>query len=110
MLREVAELEVCAELALAFLERDLASEELDERGFARAIRTDEHGALATLDFEVEAFVHLLGAVGLVDVVQGNEALAAALRLREVETEAFAQRAWLIELIHLFELALAALRL
>ena len=45
-----------------------------------------------------------------DVGERDDTLTAALRLREVEAEGFAEWPWFVELVHLFELTFAALRL
>lgn len=63
MLGEVADLHVVAEFARAALGRERAGEQLDERGFARAIRADEHRALAALGLKLQPAVDREIAVG-----------------------------------------------
>ena len=53
VLREVADLHVVTDFARAALQGERAAEQLDERGFARAVRADEHGALAALGFKIQ---------------------------------------------------------
>jgi hypothetical protein len=42
------------EFALALLRLQRAAEDFQQRRFARAVRPDQHGALAALDLEVDA--------------------------------------------------------
>ena len=59
MLAEVTDLRVVPEVAFAFLKLDHAGENLEQRGFARAIRPDQHRALAAFNREIEAAINLV---------------------------------------------------
>ena len=86
ILRVVAGLDVVAERARAGLRREHAGEDLQQGGFARAVRPDQHDALAALGLEVHAAIDHVLAVGVVDVLQLDDLEPAALRLRELEIE------------------------
>jgi hypothetical protein len=83
-LGEVAGDDVAAEFARAALDVDDTGEDFEERGFAGAVGTDEHDALAALGGEVEVFVNDVVAVGLPDVFELDDLEAGARGLRELE--------------------------
>ena len=84
VLGEVAGHDVGAELAGAALRGDDVGENLEERRFAGAVGADEHDALAAFAGEVEILVHDVVAVGLFDVLEGDDLEAGARRLGELE--------------------------
>ncbi len=113
MLAEITDLRVVAEVAFAFLKFHDARENFQQRGFARAVRPDQHGAFAAFNREVEAVINLGRAVGHVDAFQRNRALPAARRRRNLEPERLARRERLLdefEPLDLLELALRLRRL
>ena len=87
VLGEVAHLDVGPLLADAALDGDLAGEDLEQGGLARAVGADEHRALAALELEVQALVDHVLAVGLADPGEAHDAQAGAGRLREAEGDA-----------------------
>ena len=116
MLREVAGLRVVTEPAFARLRLQHAGQQFQQRGFARAVRPDQHDALPALGLEIQIFVNEFGRAGLLlvlgalasrrrdagaprrgklvtklHVLQRDDAMAAALRLRETETHRRARR-------------------
>src|SRR5580704_11193964 len=60
ILREVVGLDVVAEAKLAGGERLGASQQLDQRGFARAVHAHQRDAVAALDHEADVFKNPLG--------------------------------------------------
>ena len=86
MLREIAVFRVVAELAHARLRLENFGEQFEQRGFARAVRPDQHDALAAFGLEIKAVVNQFFAVAKLDFLQRDDALAAALRLRKTETD------------------------
>ena len=110
MLAEITDLGVVAEVAFAFLKFHDAGENFQQRGFARAVRPDEHGAFAAFDGQVEAGVNFVRAVGHVNAFQRDGALAAARRRRNLETERLARRERFLDQFHPLDLLELALRL
>ena len=85
VLREIARRHIVAEHALARLRREHAGQQLEQRRFARAVRTDQHRALAALGLEIQAPVDPQRlAVAEIDVLQRDDALAGTRRLGEAE--------------------------
>ena len=70
--------------ALAARQLNQTPKNFQKSGFARAIRTDQHRALAPLHFEVEVFVNHMLAVGLLHTLQRNGPLTTPRRLGETE--------------------------
>ena len=90
-----------------------AGKQFQQRGLAGAVRADEHNALAAFGFELNAPVNHGRVVGIMDVLQLDDAVAAALRLREMkmDTPAFLDRCFdLVHPLDLFELGLRLCRL
>jgi hypothetical protein len=85
MLREVAVLRVVTMLAHAPCGLQNIGEQFQQRGFAGAVRSDQHDALVALHLEINAVVNQFFAVAELDFLQRDDALAAALRLRKTET-------------------------
>ena len=54
ILRVVTDFYVQAQLARAALDGKHAGEQLEQRGFARAVRADQHDALFAFGFEIHA--------------------------------------------------------
>ena len=106
----VAGFDVVAERARAGLRLEHAGQNLQQGGFARAIRADEHDALAALGLEIHAAIDHVFAVGMVDVLQRDDPQAAALRLGKLEIELaiFASRR--VDLLHALDLLELALGL
>jgi hypothetical protein len=73
-----------AEAFLELLERQQSGQDFQQRGFARAVRPDQHRALAALDHEVEVAVNHMIAIGLTDAFQFDDPLSAARRLGKTE--------------------------
>src|ERR1035441_7897445 len=67
ILRVVAGLDVVAEGVRALLRRQDAPEYLQQGGLARPVRPHQHDALAALRLEIHPAIHLVFAVGIVDV-------------------------------------------
>jgi hypothetical protein len=88
ILGEVAEFDVVTELTHACLRFERSGEKFEQRGFACAVWPDEHGALTALHFEIEAAVNGLRAIGEINVLHADDALATARRLREAEFDRF----------------------
>ena len=86
MLREIAGLGVVTVLEHARLRLENFREQLEQRGFARAIRPDQHRALAAFGFEMDSVVNQFLAIAEFDFLQCDDAVAAALRLRKTETD------------------------
>ena len=103
VLAEVAELGVVPDLALALLELEHAGHDLEQGGFAGAVGTHEHRPLAAFDGHVEAGIDLEGTVGHVDALEGDGALAAARRRRDLEAERFPGRGGLLDQLHALDL-------
>ena len=59
MLAEVTDLRVVPEIAFAFLKLHHARENFQQRGFARAIGSDQHRAFAAFDREIEPAINLM---------------------------------------------------
>jgi hypothetical protein len=76
ILREVAEFDVVAEFTGTGLRRERTCKKLQQGRFTRTIRPHEHRALSALDFEAESAVNGLRAIGEIDLVHANDALAA----------------------------------
>ena len=110
MLAEVTDLRVVPEVALAFLKRHHARQNFQQRGFARAVRPDQHRALAAFHREIEPAINLVRAVGHVDVHQRHGALPAARRLRNLKAERLARRQRLLDQLHPLDLLELAHRL
>ncbi len=112
VLREVAELDVVADLALAGGERLDAGEQLHERGLAGAVRSDERDALAALEREVEPLVDDELFVALAGLAELEHDPAAARRGREADVELLRPRRDFqpLELLELLDAALDELRL
>lgn len=90
MLGEVPDADIVTDEAFTFLQGERTSEELEEGGFARAVGTDEDGALAAFGLEVKPAVdgEIAGAIGVAvgvkDVFEVDDAQAAADGLGEGE--------------------------
>src|SRR6218665_1105926 len=110
MLTEVAYLRVVPEIAHTFLELYHARQNLQQRGFARAIRPDQHRALAALNREIETAINLMRAVGHVNPLQRRRALPATRRLWDVKAERLLGRLRLLDQLHALDLLELAHRL
>src|SRR5262249_4533762 len=112
ILREIAELDVVADPALAGGERLDAGEQLDERGLAGAVRPDERDALAALEREVEPIVDDELAVALAGLAELEDRPAAARRGREADVELLRPRRDFqpLDLLELLDATLDELRL
>ena len=86
VLREIAGLRVVTVLEQAGLRLEDFREQLEQRGFAGAVRSDQHDALAALGLEMKSVVNQFFAVAELDFLQRDDALAAALRLRKPEAD------------------------
>src|ERR1039458_1165925 len=110
MLAEITDLGVVAEVAFAFLKFHRAGENFDQRGFARAVRPDEHGAFAAFNGQVQAGINYVRPVSHVDAFQRDGALSAARGRRDLKTKRLARRERFLDLLHPFDLLELALRL
>ncbi len=61
-------------------------EQFEQRGFSRAVRPDQHRALAAFGLKMDSVVNQFLAVAEFDFLQRDDAMAAALRLRKTETD------------------------
>ena len=110
MLAIVTNLGGVAGFSLAAIDLKMASQNLNEGGFTRAVRTDEDDAVAALDREVEVFVNALFAVGLADFLQVDDLLIGTRRLGEAELERLARSAGLFDTVEFFQRLDAGLNL
>src|SRR5207302_7266639 len=98
------------EFANALLHRQHASKQFEKRGFARAVRTDEHGSLAALRLKLQATVNNEIAIRVVDILQNNDAMPAANRLRKMKLNCLSARDRRSDLFHSIDLLQFALGL
>ena len=113
ILRVVSGFDVVAEFAFARLRRDVGRENLQQGGFSGAVRPDQHDALPALRLKFQAAINHVLPIGEINVLDPDDALAAALRLREGKTDlAFVagRRFDFFHPVNLLELALRLRRL
>src|SRR5439155_18776530 len=84
ILRVIAGFGIVAERARAGLGREDAGEDFEQRGFAGAIRANEHDALAALGLKIQAAIDHVITISMVNPGESDDALTAPLRLRELE--------------------------
>ena len=61
-------------------------EQFEQRGFARAVRPDQHGALVAFRLQINSVVNQFFAVAELHFLQRDDAMTAALRLRKTKTD------------------------
>ena len=86
VLREVFADHVVAQLYLASRGRFVAGEQLDERGFSRAVHADQRHAVAALDGELDVVEHLLLAITLREPIGLHNHAPRGRRLGKLEVD------------------------
>ncbi len=92
-----------AQLAFAALQRDRLRQQLEQRGFARAVGADQHDPLAPLGFKLHARVNHVWSVGVMNVLQRDDPLAAPLRLRKLDLHLAPVLVGQFDLLHAIDL-------
>ena len=92
------------------LKGDFTGEDFNQRGLAGAVRADQHRAFAPLHVQIQVAVDAAVAIGLMHALQRNNALTAALRLREIEAKHPPWRLGFFQPHNLVQRLLTALRL
>ena len=98
--------------ARALLRLKHAAENFQQRGFARAVRADEHDALAAFGLEIDngRDKRHVARRKPVDVFQRDDLVTAALRLRKGEADLAVVARRRFDFVHALDLLELALRL
>src|SRR5205085_84774 len=110
ILRKITDLYVVPDLTRSILHGQHSSQQLQQRRFPRAIRTDEYSPLSPLRLEIQTAIHSQLAVGVIDFLQRDDAMAAPRWLRKTEVHGLLARDRRLDLLHPVDLLEFALRL
>src|ERR1035441_6463507 len=91
------------QIALPLLKLHHARKNLQQRGFARAVRPNQYGLLTAFDREVHPRINPVWPIGHVDPLQIDRPLAAARRLRNLESEGLPRGQGFLDRIHALDL-------
>lgn len=103
VLAEVADLGVVPEFAFSFLDVDHSGKDFEEGGFSGAVGPHQNGAFASFHDQVETGVHRVMAIGEMDALQGDGALAAARGRGDLNADGFARGDGFFDPFHPFDL-------